>query len=43
MILDNQDVKAWLDEMEPFVAKHCLGLASEPYHVNRKLDYSNEV
>jgi len=42
MILGNQDVKAWLDEMEPFVAKHCLGLACEPYHVHRKLDYSNE-
>ena len=39
MILGNEDVKAWLDEVEPFVAKHCLGMASESYHVSRKLEY----
>ena len=40
--LANKDVKATMDAMVPFVAQHCIGLACEPYHVHRKLDYRNE-
>ena len=37
--LMNRETKEWMDGMAAFVSQHCVGLAGEPYHVHRRLDY----